>query len=133
MTDNTKPRDDRDLSQEQLEQLRMRREASGPRLTQDDLQYIPMRKPPAREMFDRAAAIKLARRILANVSESYTDEQLNDIGTRARYWLTTMPKQLTHDELCHLSRIFNAGVRLDNTRDHRINEWLKHLIASGEP
>jgi hypothetical protein len=37
---------------------------------------------------DRAAAIRLARNILANVPDSYTDEQLNDIGKRAIYWLT---------------------------------------------
>jgi hypothetical protein len=39
---------------------------------------------------DRAAAIALARNILANVPDSYTDEQLNDIGTRAVYWVTKL-------------------------------------------
>jgi hypothetical protein len=55
---------------------------------------------------DRAAAITLARNILGNVTagEGYllglTDEQLNDIGTRAVYWVQQMVRsfQPTEDE-----------------------------------
>jgi hypothetical protein len=37
--------------------------------------------------FRRADAIALARRILANTPESFTEDQLNDIGQRARHWV----------------------------------------------
>lgn len=37
--------------------------------------------------FSRVEAVALARRILANVSDNYTEDQLNDIGQRARHWV----------------------------------------------
>jgi hypothetical protein len=47
---------------------------------------------------DRAAAIALGRNILANVPDSYTDEQLNDIGTRAVYWVIRLAAVEPSDE-----------------------------------
>lgn len=37
--------------------------------------------------FSRVDAVALARRILAQVPDSYTEDQLNDIGQRARHWV----------------------------------------------
>jgi DNA-binding NarL/FixJ family response regulator len=52
--------------------------------------------PSSRSTFDRKAAIALARNILANMPDSYTEEQLNDIGTRARHWVWVSVRDQPH-------------------------------------
>jgi hypothetical protein len=39
------------------------------------------------------------------------------------------PWALSHDDLCHLSRSFNAHSALRTGQDQRVNEWLKRMIA----
>jgi hypothetical protein len=38
------------------------------------------------------------------------------------------PAPLSHDDICMLSRIFNASTRLHIDQYRRINEWLKNRI-----
>lgn len=44
--------------------------------------------------FNRKEAIKLARRILANVRDDFNEDELNDIGTRAVYWVTRLGTEI---------------------------------------
>lgn len=41
-------------------------------------------------------------------------------------------RTLSHADLCHLSRVFNAAVELRTERDQRINEWLKEQIVAAQ-
>lgn len=47
-----------------------------------------------------------------------------------RGWQTRHLREISHDDICRLSRVFNAGADLGRTQDCRINEWLKLQIAA---
>jgi hypothetical protein len=49
---------------------------------------------------DRAFHIGLARNCLANVQDTYTDDQLNDIGSRARHWVMKAFREHSRDGSC---------------------------------
>lgn len=36
---------------------------------------------------------------------------------------------LSHEDMCRLSRLFNERADLSGQQDYRINEWLKEQIA----
>ncbi len=40
--------------------------------------------------------------------------------------------EISHDDICRLSRSFNENARLDTPQDYRINEWLKTRIAASQ-
>jgi len=47
-----------------------------------------------------------------------------------RGWDTRRQHDISLEDICHLSRIFNAGANLRNSSDERINEWLKRQIEN---
>ena len=47
----------------------------------------------------------------------------------AEHIIQAVNAELSHDDLCRLSRLFNVNGRLDRPQDARINEWLKAKIA----
>lgn len=66
--------------------------------------------------FGRVDAVALARRILANVSDNYTEEQLNDIGQRARHWVMrayreAQPRSFMPTEAERHEELYPPGLR----------------------
>jgi len=43
-------------------------------------------------------------------------------------WDTRRQRDISLEDICYLSRIFNAGANLRKSSDERINEWLKRQI-----
>ncbi len=50
--------------------------------------------------------------------------------TAARWNVDNSGIEISDDELCILSREFNARANLANPHHYRINEWLKRQIAA---
>lgn len=69
--------------------------------------------------FSQEDAIALARRILATVSDNYTEAQLNDIGQRARHWVMKAYREA-------------EGRSFEPTQEERHEELYPPGLAPGE-